>query len=244
MHPVCEFEFLILSDFIPNITGNDGPLWGSILSPADQMDVLSVGGFGGEGRVAPFSSRGMTTSDLISGGMGRVKPDLLAPSVNLYSSSGTEPYGCVTLTGTSVATPVVTGAVAVLLSYAFEPVKYVNSTILESLGEGKGNATLGNRGNSSHAETVTETVIYDRKSPKFLRLKNIAAVKQIILSSSKPSPVPGQRSLLHIYINISINISISLYTSSLSPSVSLFVSLSLLYFILFYFCSHFSLPLM
>ena len=219
MYPACEFEFLILSDFIPNITGNDGPLWGSILSPADQMDVLSVGGFGGEGRVAPFSSRGMTTSDLISGGMGRVKPDLLAPSVNLYSSSGTEPYGCVTLTGTSVATPVVTGAVAVLLSYAFEPVKYINSTILESLGEGKGNATLGNRGNSRHAETVTETVIYDRKSPKFLRLKNIAAVKQIILSSSKPSPVPGQLGLLPISIIVSINVSI--YLSTLARSLHL-----------------------
>lgn len=171
--------------------GNDGPLWGSILSPADQMDVLSVGGFGGEGRVAPFSSRGMTTSDLMSGGMGRVKPDLLAPSINLYSSSGGEPYRCVTLTGTSVATPVVTGAVAVLLSYAFEPVVYINSTI------SSGNMTGASGSNSSYTETsAVENVIYNRKSPKFLRLKNIAAVKQIILSSSKPSPLPGKQSPL------------------------------------------------
>jgi subtilisin family serine protease len=162
------------------------------------MDVLSVGGFGGQGRVAGFSSRGMTTSDLISGGMGRVKPDVLAPSINLYSSSGAAPYRCVTLTGTSVATPVVTGAVAVLLSYAFDPLKFINSSISES--SGKGNMTRLNRSNSSYPSVLTESIIYNRKSPKFLRLKNIAAVKQIILSSSKPSPVPGKQTTLSIHL--------------------------------------------
>ncbi len=44
--------------------GNDGPLWGTLNNPADQMDVIGVGGSNEGGRMAGFSSRGMSTHEL------------------------------------------------------------------------------------------------------------------------------------------------------------------------------------
>lgn len=41
--------------------GNDGPLYGTLNNPADQMDVIGVGGIDFSDRVSRFSSRGMTT---------------------------------------------------------------------------------------------------------------------------------------------------------------------------------------
>ena len=46
-------------------------------NPADQADVIGVGGINYGDRVAPFSSRGMTTWELPQG-YGRVKPDIVA----------------------------------------------------------------------------------------------------------------------------------------------------------------------
>ena len=46
-------------------------------NPADQADVIGVGGINYRDRVAPFSSRGMTTWELPQG-YGRVKPDVVA----------------------------------------------------------------------------------------------------------------------------------------------------------------------
>ena len=51
--------------------GNDGPLYGTLNNPADQSDVIGVGGIDNRGKIAPFSSRGMTTHELPSGMGGR-----------------------------------------------------------------------------------------------------------------------------------------------------------------------------
>ena len=40
--------------------GNDGPLYGTLNNPADQMDVIGVGGINFDDQVAKFSSRGMS----------------------------------------------------------------------------------------------------------------------------------------------------------------------------------------
>ena len=112
-----------------------------------------------------------------TGGMGRVKPDVLAPSVAVYSSASGEPYKCTTLSGTSVATPVISGAVAVLLSYAFKPYKDLNGT---------------QKAESDIASVALSDDVYDRKSLKFLRYKNIATMKQILIASAKKLETPGK----------------------------------------------------
>ena len=39
--------------------GNDGPLYGTLNNPADQMDVIGVGAINYEDQIARFSSRGI-----------------------------------------------------------------------------------------------------------------------------------------------------------------------------------------
>ncbi|CAD5113191.1 DgyrCDS2379 [Dimorphilus gyrociliatus] len=95
--------------------GNDGPLYGTLNNPADMPDVIGVGGVDENRKVAKFSSRGMTTWELPNG-YGRVKPDVVTLGSNVRSSSLGR--GCRTLSGTSVASPVVAGVVALLLSVA------------------------------------------------------------------------------------------------------------------------------
>lgn len=93
--------------------GNDGPLYGTLNNPADQMDVIGVGGIDYNDDIARFSSRGMTTWELPSG-YGRIKPDIVTYGsfVQGLGLNG----GCRPLSGTSVASPVIAGAVALLYS--------------------------------------------------------------------------------------------------------------------------------
>ncbi|VDK82699.1 unnamed protein product, partial [Onchocerca ochengi] len=93
--------------------GNDGPKFGTLNNPADQMDVIGVGGINADSKIARFSSRGMTTWEL-PGGYGRIKPDIVSYGASVYGSALNG--DCRALSGTSVASPVVAGAVAVMLS--------------------------------------------------------------------------------------------------------------------------------
>ncbi len=101
--------------------GNDGPLYGTLNNPADQLDVIGVGGINSEEQIAKFSSRGMTTWELPSG-YGRVKPDVVTFGVHIRSSRVKSTGGCKTLSGTSVASPIVAGAIALLIS-AFKQIR-------------------------------------------------------------------------------------------------------------------------
>uniref|UniRef100_A0A0N5B054 Peptidase_S8 domain-containing protein n=1 Tax=Syphacia muris TaxID=451379 RepID=A0A0N5B054_9BILA len=93
--------------------GNDGPKFGTLNNPGDQMDVIGVGGIDFYSKIADFSSRGMTTWEL-PGGYGRLKPDIVTYGVNVYGLglSGE----CKPISGTSVASPIVAGAVTLMLS--------------------------------------------------------------------------------------------------------------------------------
>ena len=92
--------------------GNDGPLYGTLNNPADNLDIIGIGGITSAHQIAAFSSRGMSTWELPSG-YGRVKPDIVTYGDNIWGSKITG--GCRSLSGTSVASPVAAGA-AVLLS--------------------------------------------------------------------------------------------------------------------------------
>jgi len=111
--------------------GNDGPLYGTLNNPADQMDVIGVGGINFEDQIARFSSRGMTTWEL-PGGYGRVKPDIVTYGSAVRGSS--IQGSCRSLSGTSVASPVVAGAVTLLASGVIQAGGVVNpASVKQSL---------------------------------------------------------------------------------------------------------------
>ncbi|XP_031346784.1 membrane-bound transcription factor site-1 protease isoform X2 [Photinus pyralis] len=103
--------------------GNDGPLYGTLNNPADQMDVIGVGGINFEDQIAKFSSRGMTTWELPQG-YGRVKPDIVTYGAAVRGSNINN--GCRSLSGTSVASPVVAGAVTLLASGVLHRSEVIN----------------------------------------------------------------------------------------------------------------------
>ena len=83
------------------------------LFAADQNDVIGIGGIDYADQIASFSSRGMSTWELPLG-YGRSKPDVMAYGRDVQGSriGG----GCRSLSGTSVASPVVAGAMCLLAS--------------------------------------------------------------------------------------------------------------------------------
>jgi subtilisin family serine protease len=88
--------------------GNSGPGAGSVRSPGAYPESFAVGATDMFDEVASFSSRGPSPCD------GATKPDISAPGAGVRSSMPGDSYG--TLSGTSMATPHVAGAVAVLRS--------------------------------------------------------------------------------------------------------------------------------
>lgn len=114
--------------------GNDGPLYGTLNNPGDQMDVIGVGGMNFEEKIAKFSSRGMTTWELPTG-YGRLKPDIVTYGAQVKGSN--LKGGCRSLSGTSVASPVVAGAVTLIISGVLKKLDYVNpSSVKQALIEG------------------------------------------------------------------------------------------------------------
>ncbi|XP_038070006.1 membrane-bound transcription factor site-1 protease-like [Patiria miniata] len=124
-HPFVDkvWELTANKVIMVSAIGNDGPLYGTLNNPADQMDVIGVGGINFEDNIAKFSSRGMTTWELPMG-YGRLKPDIVTYGSTVRGSSLSG--GCRTLSGTSVASPVVAGAVALLASSVWDRQEMLN----------------------------------------------------------------------------------------------------------------------
>lgn len=97
---------------VVNSMGNEaGTAWKYLTSPADADSIISVGAVNSLGNYAAFSSIGPTSD-------GRTKPDVVAHGVGTYCAippGKTSPYTSASQ-GTSLATPLVAGVAAMILS--------------------------------------------------------------------------------------------------------------------------------
>lgn len=112
--------------------GNSGPDYYTIKSPGISSKIITVGGFNdnriGENfnenffEIAPFSSRGPAFS--------KIKPDVVAPSVDIISCGRHSDY--VSLSGTSVSAPMIAGICAIILQkYPYFKPEQVKKVILQ-----------------------------------------------------------------------------------------------------------------
>ncbi len=99
----------VLGIVVCNAMGNSGPGASTLGAPADADSILACGAVDSNGVIAGFSSRGPTAD-------ARIKPEVCAQGVATWcaTATGTNTFGGVS--GTSLSTPMVAGAVGVILS--------------------------------------------------------------------------------------------------------------------------------
>lgn len=108
-HPIIQTLYAA-GIFYAKSAGNTGPNCGTITNPGQWPEVTATANFGQGDNISSSSSRGPITlgHDVI------MKPDIAAPGTNVRSSVPGDSYA--NLSGTSMACPHVTGAVALLIS--------------------------------------------------------------------------------------------------------------------------------
>ncbi|MEU9447613.1 S8 family peptidase [Streptomyces sp. NPDC048277] len=149
--------------------GNEGPE--SIGSPGSAEAALTVGAVDGNDKLADFSSTGPAAD-------GSIKPDVTAPGVDITAAAakgsvidqevGENPPGYLTISGTSMATPHVAGAAAILKQehpdWGYEELK---GALTGSAKGGNYSAFQQGAGRIAVDKAIKQTVIADPVSVNF-----------------------------------------------------------------------------
>jgi len=122
---------------VVNSAGNEGaalPPENTLIAPADSSQVIAVGAVDSVGAKVSFSSMGPTAD-------GRIKPDIMAKGVEVYTSDtqGMDDYDFVN--GTSFSCPLVAGVAALILE--INP-SWTNMNIMDALKLTANNSTIPN----------------------------------------------------------------------------------------------------
>jgi serine protease AprX len=135
--------------FVEASAGNGGPSCSSVVDPpAIYESSFSTGAVDSSNNLASFSSRGPVTSD----GSNRMKPDVVAPGVNVRSAVNSSDTAYANFSGTSMAGPHVSGVVALLWSARPDLVRNIAATkqvLTQSANPAVGNGGSGCGGSSS-----------------------------------------------------------------------------------------------
>ncbi len=130
--PGCNLEFqadlqaLRAAGIVPVFAaGNYGSGGATSVSPANYPEAVSVGAVDSQDRIWSGSSRGPSACDGSS-----VYPDVVAPGVNVWTTDRFGLYGY--WTGTSIAAPAVSGAIALLLSDTSASVSAPDAALLDT----------------------------------------------------------------------------------------------------------------
>lgn len=160
--------------------GNSGPRSCSIGTPGAAEKAITVGAVADVGEngfsLASFSSRGPTLD-------GRIKPDIVAPGVRLTGAKSGSDIGYATFSGTSGATPFVSGVAALMLhaNTALSPPDIKSGIVSNGADWGPSNKDIDyGSGRLDAYETVRKSV-----SPP-LTGSNIAVPNHTFISDALP----------------------------------------------------------
>jgi subtilisin family serine protease len=139
--------------------GNTGPLPGTIGSPGCAINVVTVGAVDRLDNMAVFSSRGPTLD-------GRTKPDIVAPGVLILAAQTKGTYTA--KSGTSMATPHVSGVVALILSQnpGLTPEQLKNVLIDTALDLGQDKNSQGAGRIQAYEAFIEGTGLEPKEKPK------------------------------------------------------------------------------
>lgn len=102
---------------IVQAAGNSGPDFDTLWVPSTAKNSLTVGNVLKNTYTGPASVRLNESSSRGPTDDGRIKPDLVAPGTNIYSCIDTSDTAYASYEGTSMATPVVSGSLGLLVQY-------------------------------------------------------------------------------------------------------------------------------
>jgi serine protease AprX len=135
--------------FVEASAGNSGPNCSTVSDPpAIYSSAFSTGAVDSSNTLAGFSSRGPVTAD----GSNRMKPEIVAPGVNVRSSVRSSDTAYSSFSGTSMAGPHVVGVVALLWSARPDLVRNIAAT--KQLLTNTANPAVGGGGTGCGGSTL------------------------------------------------------------------------------------------